>query len=91
MAILMAMKRFSIAEAKNQLPELVRAAEGEGAVEITRRGEPVAVLVSKEEYERLRRRRSSFAQEAERFRRRHATSEDLSQALEGLRDPSPGR
>ena len=43
---------ISIAEAKNQLPALVHRAEAGEAVTITRRGKPVAVMVSAELYER---------------------------------------
>ena len=52
MAILMYMKRVSVAEARNNLPALIHAAESE-PVEIVRRGKPVAVLVSREDYDRL--------------------------------------
>jgi prevent-host-death family protein len=62
-------KRYSILEAKDHLPRLVRAAERDGAVEITRRGRPVAMLVSMEEYERLHGRRVGFWQALEAFRR----------------------
>jgi prevent-host-death family protein len=44
---------FSIAEAKSQFAHLVNQAELGNAVRITRRGRPVAVLMSKAEYERL--------------------------------------
>ena len=44
MAISMAMKTYSVAEAKNQLPKLIdRALAGEEVV-ITRRGKPVVEL-----------------------------------------------
>lgn len=43
---------ISIAEAKNQLPALIHRAEAGEAVTITRRGKPVAVVVSAELYDR---------------------------------------
>ena len=46
-------KQHSIAEARKSLPSLVRAAESGKAVELTRRGEPVAVLIGRRQYERL--------------------------------------
>jgi len=46
-------KQHSIAEARNNLPSLVRAAESGKAVELTRRGKPVAVLIGRRQYERL--------------------------------------
>lgn len=47
------MTQVSIAEAKNHLPRLVQEAEKGRPVRITRRGLPVAVLMSEVEYERL--------------------------------------
>jgi prevent-host-death family protein len=47
------MSEFSIAQAKSQFAHLVQQAEAGQAVRITRRGRPVAVLVSGREYERL--------------------------------------
>ncbi|KNZ33218.1 MAG: hypothetical protein AD742_08095 [Methylibium sp. NZG] len=44
---------FSIAEAKSQFAQLVNQAESGKAIRITRRGRPVAVLMSEAEYERL--------------------------------------
>ena len=50
-------KTFSISEAKDQLPRIVHEAEAGGAVALTRRGKPVAILISKAEYDRLQRRK----------------------------------
>ena len=47
------MPPVSIAEAKTHLPRLVQQAEAGEAVRITRRGHPVAVLISEREFERL--------------------------------------
>ena len=52
--------RHSIAEARRNLPSLVRNAEKGKAVELTRRGEPVAVLIGCREFERLSSRHRSF-------------------------------
>lgn len=43
----------SIADARKNLPRLIRDAESGEAIELTRRGESVAVLISRQEYERL--------------------------------------
>ncbi|WP_133512551.1 type II toxin-antitoxin system Phd/YefM family antitoxin [Candidatus Thiosymbion oneisti] len=48
------MSQTSIAEAKTQLTRLIHQAERGEAVHITRRGKPVAVLLSEDEYTRLR-------------------------------------
>ncbi len=85
-------KQYSIAQAKDHLPRIVRAVERDGAVEITRRGRPVAILVSVQEYARLGDRRVDFWQALEAFRRDAgrdiALCEDV---FVNHRDPSPGR
>ncbi|WP_020647824.1 MULTISPECIES: type II toxin-antitoxin system Phd/YefM family antitoxin [Solimonas] len=48
------MKAVSIADAKNRLTELLYEAEEGQPVQVTRRGQPVAVLLSEAEYARLR-------------------------------------
>ena len=62
-------KRYSLSDAKDHLSRLVHAVARNGAVEITRRGRPVAMLVSMEEFERLHGRRIGFWQALEAFRR----------------------
>ena len=47
------MSAVSIAEARNTLTRLIHKAEDGEPVHITRHGKPVAVLVSRDEYERL--------------------------------------
>jgi antitoxin Phd len=54
------MPEVSIAEARNHLPRLVQQAEAGETVQITRRGRLVAVLLSQEEYGRLRGERTGF-------------------------------
>ena len=48
------MAETSIADAKDQLTRLIYQAERGEPVHITRRGKPVAVLLSEDEYVRLR-------------------------------------
>lgn len=48
-------KQVSIAQAKDHFSEIVQAAERGGVVTVTRRGQPVARLVSEREYRRLTR------------------------------------
>ena len=50
-------KKYSIAEARQQLSAIVHEAERMGAVRITRRGQVVARLVSEREFQRLARRK----------------------------------
>ena len=60
-------KRRSIAEARAHLPSLVREAESGEAVELTRRGEPVAVLIGSRQYRRLTSKRPRFVETYEKF------------------------
>jgi antitoxin Phd len=46
-------KSYSIAAARDNFPSLVHAAQAGAAIEVTRRGKPIAVLLALEEYERL--------------------------------------
>ena len=54
------MRQWQLHEAKARFSELVRRAENEGPQEITLRGEPKAVVVSKREFERIRRPKQSL-------------------------------
>lgn len=68
-------RRYSIAEARSRLPSIVDEAESGIEVELTRRGQPVAVLVSRREFERLRGRRLHFSDAYRRFLERHSVKE----------------
>ena len=86
-------KTFSIAEAKNHLSSLVHAAEIGESVTLTRRGKPVAVLISEHQYKQLSGQRKGFWQAVETFRqeleltRVNMTEDDLA----GLRLKETGR
>ena len=67
--------RHSITEARRNLPKLIREAEDGGIVELTRRGNPVAVLVGQRQFERLKARRRGFAQAYDEF----TAKEDLTE------------
>ncbi len=85
-------KQYSIAEARDNFPRVVHEAESGESVELTRRGRPVAVLLSLEEYRRLAAGRPSFWEEYEEFRRRHAGSEiETEDVYADVRDSTPGR
>lgn len=85
-------REFSIAEARNQLPALVHQVEKGPPVRLTRRGKPVAVLVSLREYERLGPRRPDLWAAIEAFRRETDLSDlDPEEIFAGVRDSSPGR
>lgn len=84
---------YSVAEARNHLAALVHDTERGEPVKITRRGGPVAVLLSERDYERLSGRRRGFWEALEAFRASVAPEdlEGLAEALEDVRDRSPGR
>ena len=86
--------RHSIAEARRNLPSLVRDAENGRAVELTRRGEPMAVLIGLREFKRLTSRRRGFGDAYREF----ATSVGLDglaldpdELFGDVRDEAPGR
>jgi prevent-host-death family protein len=68
-------RRYSIAEARSRLPSLIDEAESGIEVELTRRGRPVAVLVSRREFERLRGKRLHFSDAYRKFLERHSLEE----------------
>jgi prevent-host-death family protein len=86
--------RRSIAEARNSLPSLVRQAESGTTVELTRRGEPVAVLIGRQQYERLASGRRGFSAAYRDFIRAIDLEElaiDPDEILAGVRDGTRGR
>src|SRR5579864_43921 len=65
-------QRYSIAKARSRLPKIVDQAEAGGEIELTRRGQPVAVLVSHREFERLRGKRLHFRDAYKKFLKTHS-------------------
>ena len=87
-------KSYSIAEARDHLAKIVHSVEDSSHVFLTRRGKPVAVLVSAETFDELTQGRSSYWQAIEKFRSDFDLPKlDISrgEVFRGLRDPSPGR
>ena len=89
------MKRYSVAEARDQFTSLVHAAEEGRPIAVTRRGKPIAVLLSLAEYERLSQRQRGFAQLYQDFLQRNPDlgerAGDAEDWLRDARDPAPGR
>lgn len=84
---------YSIAEARANLPTLIDQVESGMAVELTRRGKGVAVMISVTEYQRLRSKRTSFQDVYQKFLKKHSLAEvglepDFARKV---RDRSPGR
>lgn len=87
-------KQHSIAEARNNLPQLVRKAEAGEPIELTRRGEGVAVLLGRKDYERLATRSRRFSEAWNEFNRKVDLAElqiDPDEVFNKVRDVRPGR
>lgn len=79
----------SVADARTHLTRLLRQVEAGGPVQITRRGKPVAVLLSQADYQRLAPPRRSFTEFVREWRAAMAdqnASFAEAQDFEGLRD-----
>ncbi|MBS4095319.1 MAG: type II toxin-antitoxin system Phd/YefM family antitoxin [Sulfuricella sp.] len=88
------MSEVSIADAKNHLPRIVQQAEAGETVHITRRGKPVAVLLSGQEYARLTEPRPGFVDFAKDWRKNmlaHGIEFPVDADFADLRDNLPGR
>lgn len=85
-------KKVSISDAREHLPSLVRDAERGLTVTLTRRGEPVAVLVSTARYRTYAKRSIPFSRALEEFRNAVDLDElDIESVYEDARDRSAGR
>ena len=86
-------RQYSIADARSNLAHIVDQAEAGLEVELTRRGQPVALVVSRRTFDRLREKRGQFSEAYERFLARFSLEEigldpgELSRA----RDTTTGR
>ncbi len=86
-------KRYSIAEARQNLSAVVHELERRARIELTRRGSPVAVMLSMREFERVSAPRGRFWDAYEAFRE----TVNLPQlgidptVFDGVRDRSSGR
>ncbi len=86
--------RHSIAEARRNLPSLIREAESGRTVELTRRGESVAVLIGRQRFERLALNRRSFVRAYRDFTEDIDLAElalDPDELFGDVRDETPGR
>ena len=86
--------QYSIADARRQLPTLVRDAEAGRAVELTRRGAPVAMLIGRRAYERLVAGRPGFAKSLASFASEVSLEElalDPDALFGGIRPETAGR
>ncbi|WP_437829998.1 type II toxin-antitoxin system Phd/YefM family antitoxin [Sorangium sp. So ce1153] len=68
-------KRYSIAEARANLPTIVDEVEAGSTIELTRRGKPIAVVLSRQEYDALRPERPRFSETYRHFLERFRLEE----------------
>ena len=88
-----ACRRYSIAEARDRLAALVHDVETGTRAELTRRGRPVAVVLSFEAYQRLvKRPADDFWSAYARYRESTNLARlEIESVFEDIRDRSPGR
>ena len=68
-------QKYSVAEARSSLPAIIDQAEAGLNVELTRRGKPVAVVVSLRQFERLRSDRPRFGDVYRDFLKKYSLAE----------------
>jgi prevent-host-death family protein len=86
-------KSYSVANARVHLPEILDDVEAGKEIELTRRGRAVAIVISAEKYEALRREQSNFGDAYRAFVDRHPLAEVGLEPdfLDSLRDQAAGR
>jgi antitoxin Phd len=84
-------KAYSVAEARKNLPAVLDEVASGAEVHLTRRGRPVAVLVSVDEYSRLKAGRAAFADAYKEFRAEHPAGGISVSYFRKLRDRNQGR
>jgi len=86
-------KHYSIADARHNLAAIVHESEEVGPIQLTRRGEPVAVLLSQADYERLTGPRRDFWEAYLAFSAvvDRAVLASEPDPFTGVRDVNPGR
>jgi prevent-host-death family protein len=86
-------RKYSVAEARAHLPSILDEVESGANIELTRHGRAVAVMVSVDEYQRLRLERVEFKDAYDRFVKTHRLKQvGLGKSfVKRLRDRSTGR
>lgn len=68
-------KTYSVADARAHLPDILDDVEAGKEIQLTRRGRPVAIVLSPEKYEALRREHSNFGSAYRAFVDRYTLDE----------------
>lgn len=86
------MKTSTIAEAKNNLSQLIHQLETDEPIHLTRHGKPVAVMLSESNYQKLTHKDNSLYQAIQQWRNQLEGDSALTNAeLKTLRAASQGR
>jgi prevent-host-death family protein len=87
------LRQYSIADARKNLPTVVDEAQAGLEVQLTRRGQPVAVVMSVDQFERMKTERATFADSYRAFRQRFPEGKCNLRArtFKGLRERGVGR
>lgn len=84
-------RHVSITHARSSLSALIHSVENGPPIELTRRGRPVALLLSTAAYERLQRKPPDLWEAIEAFRREtDLEALDVATVYTDVRDRSPG-
>ncbi len=85
-------RKYSMAEARSCLPAILDQAEAGMEVELTRRGQPVAVVVSCREFDRLRGKRRHFGEAYQSFLEKYSLDDiGLKSDFTSTRNKTAGR
>jgi len=86
-------KSYSVAEARANLPRILDDVSAGKEVRLTRRGRPVAVVLSPSTFDALRLNRTNFDDAYRAFKERHAPEEIALEPdfFDSLRDRATGR
>ena len=86
------MKTSTIAEAKNNLSQLIYQLESDEPIHLTRHGKPVAVMLSEANYQKLTHKDNSLYQAIQQWRSQLEGDSALTETeLKTLRSGSQGR
>lgn len=85
------MELTTIAEAKNNLPRLIHAAEAGDDIHISRFGKPVAVLISEERYQQLFNMGKTVFQAMLQWREQYGDLDLTDEEVASWRDRTPAR
>jgi cellobiose PTS system EIIB component len=88
------MTQYSIEQVQTQFHDIIQAVEHGEAIEITRQGQQVAMLIPMDEYKKLKKEKPGFGAALKKFRQEmieEGIDLDPDEVFKDVRDRSPGR